>query len=55
MEQILQLLQYMLDTLSISPDKFQPATELLVKEASLLRGWRKADNKFLEKYRKEEK
>ena len=54
-EQILQLLQYMLDTLSISPDKFQPATELLVKEASLLRGWRKADNKFLEKYRKEEK
>ena len=54
-EQILQLLQYMLDTLSISPDKFQPVTELMVKEATLLRGWRKADNKFLEKYRKEEK
>ena len=54
-EQILQLLQYMLDTLCVNPDKFQPVTELLAKEATLLRGWRKADNKFLEKYRKEEK
>ena len=54
-EQILQLLQYMLDTLCVNPDKFRPVTELLVKEATLLRGWRKADNKFLEKYRKEEK
>ena len=34
---------------------FNAISEYLVKEASLLRGWRKADNKFLEKYRKEEK
>lgn len=50
-EQILQLLQYMLTTLSIDPDKFQPVTELLVKEAALLRGWRKADNKFITKFK----
>ena len=50
-EQILQLLQYMLTTLSIGPDKFQPVTELLVKEAALLRGWRKADNKFITKFK----
>ena len=50
-EQILQLLQYMLTTLSINPDKFQPVTELLVKEAALLRGWRKSDNKFVVKFK----
>ena len=50
-EQILQLLQYMLTTLSINPDKFQPVTELLVKEAALLRGWRKSDNKFIAKFK----
>lgn len=50
-EQILQLLQFMLTTLSVDPDKFQPITELLVKEAALLRGWRKSDNKFLEKFK----
>lgn len=49
-EQILQLLQYMLTTLPINPDKFQPVTELLVKEAALLRGWRKADYKFITKF-----
>lgn len=49
-EQILQLLQYMLTTLPINPDKFQPVTELLVKEAAVLRGWRKADYKFITKF-----
>ena len=49
-EQILQLLQFMLSTLPIDPDKFQPITELLVKEAALLRGWRKSDNKIAEKF-----
>ena len=52
-EQIVQLLQYMLDTLSVNPDKFQPVTELLMKESALLRGWRKADNKFIQKFQKE--
>ena len=41
----------MLTTLSINPDKFQPVTELLVKEAALLRGWRKSDNKFVVKFK----
>ena len=50
-EQILQLLQYMITTLPVDPDKFQPVTELLVKEAALLRGWRKADNKFIEQFK----
>lgn len=50
-EQILQLLQFMLTTLPVDPDKFQPVTELLIKEAALLRGWRKSDNKFMEKFK----
>lgn len=50
-EQILQLLRFMLDTLPVDPDKFQPVTELLVREAALLRGWRKSDNKFMEKFK----
>ena len=45
-EQIFQLLQYMLTTLPVAANKFQPVTELLMKEAQLLRGWRKADNKY---------
>ncbi|MBO6292723.1 MAG: hypothetical protein J6N51_10795 [Selenomonas sp.] len=50
-EQIFQLLQFMLTTLSVSPDKFQSVTELLVKEAQLLRGWRKADSaKFIKQF-----
>ena len=55
LEQIIQLLQYMLTTLPVNPDKFQLVTELLVKEAALLRGWRKSDYKFIEKFQKEEK
>jgi hypothetical protein len=50
-EQILQLLQYILNTLPVNPDKFQPVTELLLKEGSLLRGWRKSDNKFIAKFK----
>lgn len=50
-EQILQLLQYALTTLSINPDKLQPATELLLKEAALLRAWRKSDNRFAAKFK----
>ena len=50
-EQIFQLLQFLLTTLPVNPDKFQPVTELLVKEAQLLRGWRKADyTKFVDKF-----
>ena len=50
-EQIFQLLQFMLNTLPIAPDKFQPLTEMLVKEGQLLRGWRKADySKFIVKF-----
>jgi len=49
-EQIVQLLQFMMMTLPINPDKFQPITEMLMKEAALLRGWRKADNKLKEKF-----
>lgn len=42
--QILQLLQYLLTTLPIDADKLQPITELLLKEEALLKGWRKSDN-----------
>lgn len=50
-EQILQLLQFLLSTLDVDPDKMQPVVGLLVKESNLLRGWRKSDNaKFKEKF-----
>lgn len=51
-EQIVQLLQYMLTTLNLDPDKFQPVTEMLLKESALLRGWRKSDNKLFSKFDK---
>ena len=51
-EQIFQLLQFLLETLPVDPDKFQPITEMLVKESALLRGWRKADYKFINQYQK---
>ena len=51
-EQIFQLLQFLLETLPVDPDKFQPITEMLVKESALLRGWRKADYKFIAQYQK---
>ena len=49
-EQIIQLLQFMLSTLPVSADRFKPVTELLMKEGALLRGWRKAGNKLKEKF-----
>ena len=50
-EQILQLLQYLIATLDMDQDKLQPVVELLLKESNLLRGWRKADSaKFKEKF-----
>ena len=42
-EQMLQLLQFMLTTLNVEADKFQPVTDLLVKESALIRGWRKSN------------
>ena len=50
-EQILQLMQYIMTTLPVNVDKFQPATELLTRESALLRGWRKSDNKFIQKFK----
>ena len=49
-EQILQMLQFMMTTLQVDPNKFQPVTELLMKEGALLRGWRKSDNALKEKF-----
>lgn len=43
-EQIIQLIQYMISTLPIDIDKLQSTTELLLKESALLKGWRKSDN-----------
>lgn len=43
-EQIIQMLQYMITTLQIDIDKLQPVTELLLKESALLKGWRKSDS-----------
>ncbi len=48
-EQIMQYLQFMLETLDLNADKFQTLTELLVKEAQLLRGWRKANSKIAQR------
>ena len=49
-EQIFQLLQYLLTTLPVDANKFRPVTQLLIEEAKLLRGWRKADYKFIKEF-----
>lgn len=51
-EQILQLLEYLLSTLPVNPDKLQPLTAMLLREEDLLKGWRKSDNRFLDKFQK---
>lgn len=42
-DQILQELQFMLDMLSINPDKMQTIVELCIKETKLLKSWRTSD------------
>ena len=42
-EQILQMLQYMLETLPINADKLSPLVEMIVKETALLKAWRKSN------------
>lgn len=52
-EQIFQHLHYMIATLSVDVNKFRPITKLLVKEGQLLRGWRKADHKFIKEFQEQ--
>ena len=49
-EQIFQMLQFMLTTLPINANKLRNVVQLLDKEAGLLRGWRKSDNKFITEF-----
>ena len=42
-EQILQMLQYMLETLPINADKLSPIVEMIEKETALLKAWRKSN------------
>ena len=42
--QLLQLLQYLLTTLELNADKLMPITKLLLDEERLLKGWRKSGN-----------
>lgn len=42
-EQALQMMQYMLDVLPVSPDKMRRPTELALRLIILLKAWRKAN------------
>lgn len=43
---LVQELQYAIETLPVDVDKYLPYAEIIYKEITLLKGWRKADNKF---------
>lgn len=47
---LLDLLLFMRDTLSVSLDTLKPMIEMLVRENSLLRGWRRSDKRFRDKF-----
>ena len=42
-EQVLQLLQYLIETLPVDANKLCAATEMIKKEIALLKNWRKAN------------
>ena len=42
------------NTFSINPDKYMGVVEKIERERTLLKGWRKADNKILQQIRKRE-
>lgn len=48
-EQLIQEIEYCDDILPISMKKFEPYYEMIAYEIKLLKGWRKANNKIVEK------
>jgi hypothetical protein len=51
----LQELQYTIETLPVDIQKYVRFTDSINKEINLLKGWRKADNKFKKQFKKDVK
>jgi hypothetical protein len=51
-QQLLQEMQYCEDVLPVAVSKFLPYVDTIGFEITLLKGWRKSDNKLLDKIRK---
>lgn len=45
-ENLIQELQYVIETLPVDAEKYKGVTEMIVHEQTLLKGWRKSDNKI---------
>ena len=50
---LLQELQYTIETLPVDIEKYIRLTDSVNKEINLLKGWRKADNKFKKQFEKD--
>ena len=53
-EQIIQEMQYVIETLDVDVNKYLPYVDELDREVALLRGWRKSDNRLLKAIREKE-
>ena len=54
-EQLLQEMQYVMSVLPVDANKLMPYVEAIEKEAALLKGWRKSDNRLLRQIREKQK
>lgn len=52
---LIQELQYTIETLPVNIDKYIRFSDSIQREISLLKGWRKSDNKFKKQLEKQEK
>lgn len=48
-EDLLQEMQYVISVVPVNAQKYMPYVEIIEREIALLKGWRKSDNKILEK------
>ena len=53
-EDLLQEMQYIITIIPVNAEKYMPFVEIIEKEIALLKGWRKSDNKILERINKQE-
>ena len=54
-EELFQEMQYCLDIFPVDANKYMQFVDKINKEIALLKGWRKGDNKILERIKKKEK
>ena len=54
-EQLLQEMQYIISIIPVDAQKYMRYVDMIEKEITLLKGWRKSDNKILKRIRESKK